>query len=80
MHVGHGIDEGVVHGSLDRRSGVAHVGVEPGAGPGTSPSTLGITKNGQPIHSGSPTMAAGAGAGTPAAATAFWTSAWGARS
>ena len=38
-----------------------------------SPLTRGITRKGAPIQSGSCSTTAGAGAGTPAAATAFWT-------
>ena len=55
-------------------------GSKNGAGPGMSPSTRGMARNDEPIHSGSVTTTAGDGAGTPAAATAFWTSACGPRS
>ena len=45
-----------------------------------SPATRGMARKVHPIQSGSRSMTAGAGAGTPAAATAFCTAAWGARS
>ena len=45
-----------------------------------SPRTRGMARNGVPTHDGSGSTIAGAGAGTPAAATAFCTVAWGARS
>ena len=44
-----------------------------GAGPGMSPATRGMARKGDPIHSGSVTTTAGAGAGTPDEATVFWT-------
>ena len=45
-----------------------------------SPATRGMARKVHPIQSGFRSMTAGAGAGTPAAATAFCTAAWGARS
>ena len=50
-------------------------GSNTGAGPGMNPLTLGITRKGVPIQRRSLTNTVGAGAGIPAAATAFWTAA-----
>ena len=74
---GHGVDrrhrveQAVVHAPLHLRRGLAHVGVEHGRRARDVAADVGITRKGAPTQAGSCSTTAGAGAGTPAAATAF---------